>query len=400
MPTERLFDHDPYLRHTTARVVAMRAVGGSSHMALDRTVFYPEGGGQPDDRGTLGGVPVQAVYEEDRVIWHVVPGPAPAGEVSLALDWERRFDHMQQHAAQHVLSAVLVGRARPTHSFHLGTVASTIDVGGDPLDPATAATAEAAANAVLWSDRPITCRVVGAAVAGGLPLRKETSRTGDVRLVEVEGCDLSACGGTHPARTGECGLVKVIRLERYKGGTRVYWVAGGRALADYAQRLEALGATAAVLSCGPAEVPAAAERALAEQAELRDRLKDLAAREAELAAQYLAARAELLPNGLKVVLTPQAGRTAAELQALGQRLALVPELAGVLVAESDGLRVVAFTGAQAPVTAKGLIAHLNAALGLRGGGSDRVAQGGGDATPAEVLEAARQWLEGAQSRQD
>src|SRR5436190_18700887 len=215
MTTERLYFADPYLTRFSARVVAREQRNQRPAVALDQSAFYPEGGGQPADAGTLGGAAVLDVQIEDGVIWHMLDQALDADTVQGAINWERRFDHMQQHHGQHLLSAAferLYGLR--TVSFHLGSAASTIDLAATELTPTQAAAAEELTNQVIWEDRPILARFVSAEERAQLPLRKPPSVAGPVRVVSVPDFDHSACGGTHPRATGGVGLLDLRRWER------------------------------------------------------------------------------------------------------------------------------------------------------------------------------------------
>src|SRR5262249_53879968 len=213
--TDRLYYTDSTLTDFDASVVDARVVGDRPHVVLDRTAFYPTSGGQPFDTGCLGGVPVVDVFDrDDGEVVHVLGAPLN-GTTSVrgAVDWARRFDHMQQHTGQHILSAAFDREvAARTTSFHLGAEAATIDLDRE-LTPSQIAAAERAANWVVWEDRPVTVRFATAEEASRLPLRKEPVRTGRLRLVEVTDFDLSACGGTHVQRTGMIGVIAVAGWE-------------------------------------------------------------------------------------------------------------------------------------------------------------------------------------------
>jgi alanyl-tRNA synthetase len=233
--TDRLYYTDPSLRAFDATIARVDRRGDRLSVTLDRTAFYPTSGGQPIDTGQLGSLRViDVVDEDDGSIAHVVeleprtpnpeprtnpePGtrnPEPGQSIHGAIDWVRRFDHMQQHSGQHVLSAAfdrLFGVR--TVSFHLGGVVSTIDLARE-MSPAEIAAAETEANRIVWEDRPVTIRFADADEAARLPLRKEPARGGNLRLIDVEGFDLSACGGTHVARTGAIGVVAVASWESF-----------------------------------------------------------------------------------------------------------------------------------------------------------------------------------------
>ena len=201
--TERLYYIDPYLAEFDANVLRVEPHEGRLAAVLDRTAFYPTSGGQPFDTGRLGPATViDVVDRDDDVILHVVEGPLEPGPARGTIDWNRRFEHMQQHTGQHVLSAACdrLFNAR-TDSFHLGSVSSTIDL-NRPLSPRELERAEDEANRIVWEDRPVGIRFADAEEAARLPLRKEPARKGKLRLIEVADFDISACGGTHVARTG------------------------------------------------------------------------------------------------------------------------------------------------------------------------------------------------------
>ncbi|HUR19607.1 MAG TPA: alanyl-tRNA editing protein, partial [Vicinamibacterales bacterium] len=205
-----------------------------SKVVLDTTAFYPTSGGQPFDRGTLGGQAVLDVIDgDDGVVTHVVDAPLEQGStVTGVIDWARRFDHMQQHTGQHILSAAFERTcAARTESFHLGTTSCTIDLARE-VSPAEIAAAETMACDIVFENRPVRVRFVSGAEAAALPLRKDPTRTGTLRLVEIDDCDLSACGGTHVPATGRVGVIAVSGWERFKGGSRIEFVCGHRAVAS------------------------------------------------------------------------------------------------------------------------------------------------------------------------
>ena len=278
--TERLYYRDAYAREFDAAVVGVDAVSkrpGHFAAVLDRTAFYPTSGGQPFDTGILGTARVVDVVDaDDGRIVHVVEGTIAAGPVHGAIDWPRRFEHMQQHTGQHVLSAAFDRLVQvQTVSFHLGTSSSTIDLARE-VSADEIARAEAEANRVVWENRPVTIRFANADEVAALPLRKESKREGVLRLVDVEDFDVSACGGTHVARTGAIGIIAVAAFEKFKGGTRLEFLSGGRALAGYHSLRDAVAASVRLLSVLPAELPAAIDRGQTDARDLRRQVKDSA----------------------------------------------------------------------------------------------------------------------------
>ena len=281
--TERLYYTDPYLTEFEAHVLDVQRLDARHGIVLDRTAFYPTSGGQPFDTGTLGAARVVDVVDrDDGSILHIVEGDPPQGRVAARVDWERRFEHMQQHTGQHVLSAAferLLGVR--TTSFHLGSAGSTINLARE-VTPAEIDTAEDAANRVVWDDWPVTIRFVDAEDAQALPLRKESSRTGQLRIIEVEGFDVSACGGTHVARTGAIGLIAVSAWERFRGGSRIEFRCGVRALRAHRQLRDIVAAGIKLVSVGRDELAQGIERVQTENKELKRRAKDLETRLAGL----------------------------------------------------------------------------------------------------------------------
>jgi len=253
--TERLYYQDSYLAEFQARVVDSSP--DRLRVYLDRTAFYPTSGGQPFDLGRLGDVEVAEVIDEEDRIAHVLRAPLAASEVAGRIDWQRRFDHMQQHTGQHLLSAVLVERFdAPTVSFHLGAGSSTIDV-SRALSEEQLRDAERRANQIVFENRPIN--VTYQHSSEDLDLRKPTERTGLIRIVSIQDLDRSACGGTHVRATGEIGAVLIRQLERVRGNLRIEFVCGmraiGRAQADFA----ALSQIARVFSAPLDETPSLVE---------------------------------------------------------------------------------------------------------------------------------------------
>jgi alanyl-tRNA synthetase len=224
--TERLYYSDSHLIEFEARVVAQsERVSGWTAVALNRTAFYPTGGGQPSDTGTLDDARVVECIDDDKNgIWHVLQGRAPevGTIVKGRVDWSRRLDHMQQHTGQHILSQAFVTLFNaPTHSFRVLEQSCEIDV--ELSNPTTALIEKAVelANNVIWEDRAVTIHNVTSEEATAMPLRKDPARQGELRLIEIEGFDLTPCGGTHAFHTGEVGMIAVRCWERAKGVTRI-----------------------------------------------------------------------------------------------------------------------------------------------------------------------------------
>ena len=402
--TERLYYTDPYARSFEGTVDSVVERDGRTVVFLNRTAFYPTSGGQPFDTGTLGGARVVDVVDDDdgriaHVLEYSVPGHtapstqhlAPGVRVAGAVDWTRRFDHMQQHTGQHVLSAAfdrLFGVR--TVSFHLGGDVSTIDLARE-TKPDEIAAAEADANRIVWEDRPVSIRFATKEEAAALPLRKESLRDGTLRLIDIEQWDLSACGGTHVARTGAIGVIAVVAWERFKGGQRITFVCGGRALARFASMRDTLAASVRLLSVLPHELPPTIERL---QNDAKDQKRSFIALQTELAvfrATKLSETAEFTPAGRLVLQSVDAD--AQGLKSLAQAVTEQPGFVVVLASAASPSLVVVARSSDVQVSAQQVLASLIAEFGGRGGGKPDLAQGGGlNATGSAILGKARTLL--------
>ena len=289
--TERLYYTDSFLREFDAQALECKPAGERFEVVLDRTAFYPASGGQPHDTGRLGEAEVLEVFErEDNAVVHVTDRAVARGPVRGAIDWERRFDHIQQHTGQHLISAAFLELFRfPTVSFHLGRDVSTIDLAAPSVVPRHLEEAERLANRAIFEDRPVRVSFASAAQLAEAGIRKAVERAGLLRVVEIEGFDRQPCGGTHAQRTGQVGLLLLRRLEKQKQNWRVEFVCGFRAWRVARRDYAALGEAAGAISCGLPEVPAMVAKALEErQAAQRERQR-LLERLAEMEARTLAA---------------------------------------------------------------------------------------------------------------
>ncbi|MGQ0733728.1 MAG: alanyl-tRNA editing protein [Acidobacteriota bacterium] len=385
--TQRLYYLEPGRQQFQATVTACEPRDGQFIVMLDQTAFYPSSGGQPFDTGTLGGARVSDVRDrEDGDIDHVVDGPVAVGSlVTGVIDWPRRFDHMQQHSGQHVLSAVydrLFGVR--TESFHLGSAAATIDLSRE-VTPAEIHEAEHDANRVVWGDRRVSIRFASAEEAAAVPLRKEPARDGTIRLIEIDGVDVSACGGTHVARTGEIGIITTTRWEKVRGGTRVEFLCGGRVLERFRVFRDALAATARHLSVAPTDLAGAIEGLQTNAKSLQRTIRGLQEQLAVHEARSLVERAVPVAGRL-VVAEVLDGWDAAGLKMLAMAVVnAAPAAAVVLFSTTNPALVVVARGADGGVDAAALLKGLLAAFGGKGGGKGDLAQGGGLIAPAEHL---------------
>ena len=370
-PTEKLYFKNAYLKEFTARVIGQEVRDGQRLVVLDRTAFYPESGGQPHDIGFLNGVKVNRVEEEDSVIFHYVQSELSGEEVHGQIDWERRFDHMQQHTGQHILSQAFYQVVKgETLAFHLGQVESTVEIDIQSIKDETLFQVERLANDIIFSDVEIKTYFLSEDKIGSVPLRKAPKVSGLIRIVEVSGFDYSACGGTHCERSGQVGLVKVIRQERIRGHVRFSFVCGFRALTEFKHRLDWLQAAARLFSSEEREVPAAAERTLAELRSLKKKQQRLEENLAIFEATEMLARSQSrIISGLFPDKSPD------ELKFLALQLIHRAEVMAVLVGLAENSFYLVIAAAENLRTdVRQAVPVLQAEIKLKGGGSPTLVQ--------------------------
>ena len=390
--TDRLYYKDAYRRSFTANVVDRFCHDGHPAIVLDQSCFYPTSGGQPADRGKLNNRDVIDVFfrESDGAIVHVLAGELWEDEVTGQIDWSRRFDHMQQHTGQHVLSRAFIKVAdAETVSFHLSEDSVTIDLHRAGLKPAEIEGAELLANEIIWEDRPVTTQIVSEREAKTLPLRKIPDlEDNTMRIVEVEGFDLTACGGTHVASTGAIGLIKIVKLERRGEELRIYFQCGQRALRDYRQKNGIVSRLATTLTTGYWNLEENVDKLLEENKEIRRQLRK---QQAELL-RYEAAklvRETPIKKQARVITRCFVNRDADEVQELAKTLTDYEATVALLGVAGDKAQLIFARAANAPGQMDQLIkSALQTLDNAGGGGSAAFAQGGGPVADESRIEQA------------
>ena len=255
--TKKLYLADSYLLTCSSDIIDQTEVNGTPAVILDQTVFYPTSGGQPHDTGTINNVAVIDVLEdENRQIVHLIEKQIEGSQATCEINWQRRFDHMQQHTGQHILSqAFLKACDGDTLSFHLGDSSATIDIDQPGLSTEIIESVEQLANRIVFENRDVTGHVVGKNEIHIYPVRKLPTVEENIRILEIKDFDYSPCGGTHCSKTGEIGLIKIRRHENYKGGTRIHFVCGHRALKDYQGKSEILKQLTNAMSIAEVDLP-------------------------------------------------------------------------------------------------------------------------------------------------
>ncbi|HKV49652.1 MAG TPA: alanyl-tRNA editing protein [Gemmatimonadaceae bacterium] len=370
--TTRLYYSDSYRTEFDARVVE-RADDGR-RVYLDHTAFYPTSGGQPHDAGTLGAARVRDVIDEGARIAHVLDTPLNEGAVTGRIDWPRRFDHMQQHTGQHLLSAVvadLFGWA--TVSVHFGADVSTLDVDVPSITPEHAARAEQRANEIVFENRLVTVSYEDAATATGL--RKASDRDGTLRIVSIADLDRSACGGTHVRATGEIGAILVGKPDKVRQSARLEFVCGMRAVHRARADYDALSRLAQSLSAAPQEVADLVARQTVRLKDAESRLRQL---DTELAARIARERydaAQPDDAGVRRVVERRAAGSLDELRPLALATMCLPRAVFVGAVDSPAVSLLLAASEDSGLDAGRALKAALADGGGRGGGSARLAQG-------------------------
>ncbi|HEX4749734.1 MAG TPA: DHHA1 domain-containing protein [Bryobacteraceae bacterium] len=370
--TNRLYYQDCYLTEFPAQ--AEETVEDARKVYLESTAFYPTSGGQPNDLGMLGDQCVVDVVDEGDRIAHVLAGPlAPCAVLRGRVDWQRRYDHMQQHTGQHLLSAVFMNVLKAqTLSFHMGADVSTIELGLKELTEAQIDEVETQANAIVWEARPVNISFENAGSVEGL--RKPSERAGELRIVEITGFDRSACGGTHVRSTAELGPIQILRWEKLRGNVRVEFVCGGRALRRAKQEHRILAELSRITSTAIPQIQeyvSSLKDRLAEVEKTQQRLtSDLARREGEAAYS----NSPLSPDGLRRSFLEVSAIDDA-VRAKSQAFAKLPR-AVVLAVGSQPAGVLIACSPDCGINAGALLKEVLAQAGGRGGGSAVLAQGG------------------------
>jgi alanyl-tRNA synthetase len=367
--TLRLYYTDAYLRDFTARIVDRDAAG--TRVYLDRTAFYPTSGGQPHDIGTINGIQVLDVVDEDDRIAHLLQAPVMEDAVEGVVDWHRRYDLMQQHTAQHLLTAVIAKLSgRATVSVHFGDAGSTLDLDGAPVSADEIRHFEVAANQEITANLAVTVSFEDAASATGL--RKASDRSGTLRIVTIAELDRSACGGTHVRQTGELGALLLRKVEKVKQLTRIEVLAGARAIRAARADYDRLNGIAVASSTALEEVPALFERLRGDlkAADTARRALDTELNRYRAGELYHAASPG--PNEVRIITT--VGESVDGLRGLAQAVAAHPR---VLFVGSLGAppTIVVGTSADSGLDANQLLKQRLTDAGGRGGGNARLAQG-------------------------
>ncbi|HNU79969.1 MAG TPA: DHHA1 domain-containing protein [Bacillota bacterium] len=377
MRTERLYNDDPYLTEFRAEVIETLTYGDKYGIVLDRTAFYPAGGGQPWDTGYLNDEKVTEVIEKDGKLLHIVDNKLLSTEVKGSVDWARRFDFMQQHTGQHILSACFEKLLNgSTDSFHMGKDIVSIEINIDSFSIDDAERIENMANDIIYSNLPVIARIVSGEELNSLPLRKMPKVTENIRIVEVKETDYSPCGGTHVRTTGEVGIIKIKNWEKCKGGIKFAFVCGNRALKDYGLYNTIIRALCEKLSARDSEIVEAVDKLLFD---LRNTEKQLSASTQELIRIEADNTIKECPvvSGIRLISRVLDNRSINDVKLLAQYLTKVPGTVALLACKNENAQVIFSRSEDVNMDMNALFKAVLPIIDGKGGGNSRTAQGGG-----------------------
>jgi len=388
----RAYYLDSYTIQFDARVVERLAVDNYPAVILDKTYFYPTSGGQPFDKGKMNEAAVidVLVRTQDGAVIHLLEHELNEDQVSAVIDWQRRFDHMQHHTGQHILSQAFIQIAdAQTIGFHLSQASVTIDLDKRELTSDQIEEAERVANELIWQDRPVTTRSVSIEEAKQLSVRKiPATRNGNLRLVDIEDFDLTACGGTHVARTGEVGVIKIIKQERRGDKQRIEFCCGKRALRDYRQKHEIVVELSTRMTTGGTELNAGVKRLQDENKQLRRQIKKQQSELSRLEAAHLLGQGSQLGD-TTLVTSVFSDRDPGQVRALGSQLIRHDGVIALLGLTGNRTQLIFCRAASAPGNMKNLLNTALSNLGSHsGGGSETFAQGVGPAADVILVQQA------------
>lgn len=382
MKTEKLYYQDPYLGRFTASILHKgKDEQGQFYVVLDQTAFYPTGGGQPHDTGTLDDIEVYDVVEIDGKIRHYLNGTLDKDQECVGeIDWERRLDHMQQHAGQHILSAAFEEEyGYKTVSFHLGKELCSIDLATDLLTKEEALAVENIANIIIIENRPIETRWVTKDELIHYRLRKEVSVSQNIRLVIIPDFDYNGCGGTHPNSTGQVGSIEILHWENHKKHTRLYFVCGKRVRHQLHEKHQVIQGLTAILSTPQEQLIEATKRVIEQTRELENTVKDL---KLQLIDYEAASLMEKCTNqiGFRLIEQVFENRTMPEIQQLAKNITAKSTNTLVFFVNEtiDKLQIVCACGSDVPMKMNQVLKQVLPRINGKGGGTDTIAQGGGE----------------------
>ncbi len=377
--SKKLYLNNVYTKECISNILEVEKKDNTFLIVLDQTPFYPEGGGQPSDTGYIGDLFVKHVFEEDDKIYHVTDNvPGELNGVKCSIDWDRRFDHMQQHLGQHILSGCFYKLFNGTTvGFHLGAEIVTVDIDMENLSDDQIDKIEYFANQIVFNNLPVKQLYPNSDELKKLPLRKQPKVDENIRIVEIDQFDFSPCCGAHPSYTGEVGLIKIRKLDKIRNSTRVEFFCGNRALKDYSWKNNSINQISNLLSVKDMESLKMVEKLYEEYNTLKKEMRTLKYENIEYEAFDLISRAEE-EKGVKIILKIFDDRDFGDIRVLASKIVLNPNTIVLMGAKNTKAQLILSCSDDISIDMNLLFKEIAPMVDAKGGGNKKTAQGGGD----------------------
>lgn len=377
MEDQKLYFSDSYLSEFQANIIEVIPYIDKYAIILDKSYFYPESGGQPSDLGTINGIEIEYATEENGKVMHITKNEIPTGPANCEINWSHRFDNMQQHTGQHIISACFYKLyGGETSSFHIGMDSSTIEIDVESFDSEKIEKIETLANSIVFNNIAVTANIVNKEAIATIPLRKQPKVESNIRIITIEDIDYSPCGGTHVSRTGEIGLIKIKRLEKLKNSYKFEFVCGNRALNDYTSKNYLVNKLGTYLSAPEQEIEGAYLKFTEEYKHLQKQLSQLRSEVVNNDVQQLQQNA-FNHNDTKVIMKVFENRDFNDVKLISQALISSPSTISLLASKGQTCQLVFARSENIETNMNNLLKAILPALNGKGGGSPKAAQGGG-----------------------
>ncbi|MGB7604360.1 MAG: DHHA1 domain-containing protein [Lutisporaceae bacterium] len=377
MSTQKLYYFDSYLTEFQANIIEIIPYQDKYAIIMDKTYFYPESGGQPSDIGTINSVSISYVVEQENKILHIADNKLELGPVSCKIDWDNRFYSMQQHSGQHILSACFYKLYQgETSSFHIGKDTVTIEIDIESFNADMAEQVEEMANSMIYNNHIISTDIVDKDKLTLLPLRKQPKVTSNIRIVDIEGCDCSPCGGTHVKATGEIGIIKIKRWEKLKNSHKFEFICGIRALKDYRYKNTLVNKLGAYLSASEQDVEKAFLKFTEDYKGLQKQVSQFRNELVTYDAHSLMEQSIDI-GGLKVISKILENRDFNEIKLIAQIIVSNPSKIALLATSNEGSQLIFTRSDDTEINMNNLLKSILPIINGKGGGSSKAAQGGG-----------------------
>ena len=377
MNEQKLYFYDSYVTEFQANIIEVIPYEDKYAILLDKSYFYPESGGQPSDLGTINDIEIEYVTEENGNVLHITQNLLSTGPANCQINWSHRFDNMQQHTGQHILSACFYKLySGETSSFHISKDNSTIEIGVESFDSEMIEKIEALANHIVFNNTAVTANIVDKDALAEFPLRKQPKVESNIRIITIEDCDCSPCGGTHVNRTGEIGLIKIKKLEKLKSSFKFEFVCGNRALKDYTNKNYLVNKLGSYMSTPEQEIESAYLKSTEDYKYLQKQLSQLRSELVSYDVQQLQQNAQNI-NSIKVISKIFENRDFNDVKLISQALILVPSTIVLLAAKGQNCQLIFARSENIETNMNNLLKSILPLLNGKGGGSPKAAQGGG-----------------------